>query len=390
MIQKIFIPQVNVNDQSATVVRWYVAESSFVNKGEALCLIETQKAASDIYADKSGYLRIVCPEGREVSTGMVIGYVSDSLEEVLLEENDGSLKNSQNNLASGRRATVKAQLLAKKFNIDLADVPADGVVKESDVYLFLEKKGSTRETCSSQEGTAMPAGVEQDLIGSVEPLSSIQKKVCSAVEESLRRNVGSYISVEVRVDKVLAVIKEYVSLKRKMVRLNDVIIKAAGLALKKFPLMNAFYWKGQIARYRSINIGIIMDYQGSLVAPVIKDVSEKTVEQIAVESGLLQMKALKNQFVPEDFAGGTFTVTNLSGLGVKHFMPIIYGYQSSILGVSAEHLSCVEDGPSTPRMGRVINLEMTYDHRLVNGIQAAVFLKEIKSFIETAEIEKEV
>ncbi|GEM_PF-5918261 len=371
MITEIRIPQVGTNDELVTLLEWSSKDGTWVRKGETIYLIETIKVLFEVEAPRDGYLRIDQYGPRELPTQSVVGWIVDAPEE-------RPQAHEYNEKTTQPLATKKAQQLIESLGLKLEEVPHSGILKEKDVlnYMSVAKKGAQLQ--------GLPPALDRKLIDRMEPMSSIQKQVSEKVISSFRNNVSAYLSIEVNIEKASHGLQKIVDSTKKIVRLNDLIIKGTSHAIEEFQLLNAFYWEGKIVYYRNIDINIIMSNRGNLIAPVIRDACRKTIEEIAYESTTLQMKAHRNQLTPDDLKNGTFTISNLSSFGVRDFIPVINVYQSAILGVSGERSICAIEGNQV-KQTRVVNLGLTYDHRIINGVMGANFLNNLKKFIEAFE-----
>jgi pyruvate dehydrogenase E2 component (dihydrolipoamide acetyltransferase) len=162
-----------------------------------------------------------------------------------------------------------------------------------------------------------------------------------------------------------------------------VLIKVAASALKVFPKFNASIdsEKQEIIYKKYYSVGVAVDTDRGLLVPVIRDADRKNLTEISVELGALAQKARERKIAPEDLEGGTFTVSNLGGIGGTGFSPIVYAPQVAILGVSRSSVEPVyTDGRWEPRL--MLPLSLSYDHRLIDGADAARFLRWIAQAIE--------
>ena len=162
---------------------------------------------------------------------------------------------------------------------------------------------------------------------------------------------------------------------------NYILMKMCALALKEHPMLNSYLDGNEVVLLDEINIGLAVAIEDALIVPVIKDVGDKDMFQIASEGDALVEKARKGELSVDDVTGGTFTITNLGMFGIRDFTPIINPPQCAILGVGEmkdKPCVCGEEIVIKP----VMTLSLTFDHRIVDGAQAALFLRQLKEMIE--------
>jgi pyruvate dehydrogenase E2 component (dihydrolipoamide acetyltransferase) len=162
---------------------------------------------------------------------------------------------------------------------------------------------------------------------------------------------------------------------------TDFLVKLTAGALQKHPLLNARWEKERIALSSNIHIGIAVDVDGGLLVPVIRDVSDLGVKQLADRSRDLIERARQRRLTAEEMQGGTFTITNLGAFGVDAFTPIIHTPQCAILGVGRIMRRPVVVGEQIVARDQ-ITLSLTFDHRIVDGAPAAHFLQTLSALIE--------
>jgi pyruvate dehydrogenase E2 component (dihydrolipoamide acetyltransferase) len=165
------------------------------------------------------------------------------------------------------------------------------------------------------------------------------------------------------------------------ITLNDLAIRAAALALQRFPQLNSLYLPDGIKQGERINIGIAVALEEGLVAPALLDCGEKRLPQIARESKGLIERTKAGVLKPEEFAGATFTLTNLGMLGVDSFQAIINPPQAAILALGSVKSKPVVKGGEVA-VAEMMNATLSADHRVVDGAQGAQFMKEFKALLE--------
>jgi len=162
---------------------------------------------------------------------------------------------------------------------------------------------------------------------------------------------------------------------------NDLIAKVVAVSLRKFPYMNARLAADAIELLAHVNLGMAVDTERGLLVPVIRDADQKSVHEFGAEFREMVNRARQGKSLPDDLAGGTFTITNLGGLDVDGFTPIINPPQAAILGVGRiVEKPVARDGAVVIRP--MITLSLSFDHRIVDGAPAAKFLQRVKQLVE--------
>ena len=163
---------------------------------------------------------------------------------------------------------------------------------------------------------------------------------------------------------------------------NDLIVRAAALALREFPALNASYVEGGTVRYERVNVGIAVDAGDALLVPTIRDADRSSVFAIARESRRLAEAARTRTLAPADLADGTFTVSNLGMLGVRRFHAVINAPQAAILAVGEVAPRAVVDEPARVVARTTMEVALSCDHRVVYGAEAARFLQRLRHLLE--------
>lgn len=280
--------------------------------------------------------------------------------------------------AATLRATPLAARMAEDLGIDLSDL-ATGLpgsrVRSEDVRRYAEVR---RPTFASIEPAA-----EEDV--RVEPFGGMRRRIAENVSKSaftaphvtLTLEVDMTAAADLRVRLLPEIEKVY------GVRLayNDILVKACARALEEHPRLNAALLGDEIHLYAHKNIGVAVALEEGLIVPVIRHVERKSLGTIAAESSALIARARSGKFTPDDLAGGTFSISNLGAFGIDVFDPIINPPQAAILGVGRiAEKPVVVDSALTVRT--MMNLSLSFDHRLNDGAPAARFLQRLKELLE--------
>jgi pyruvate dehydrogenase E2 component (dihydrolipoamide acetyltransferase) len=277
----------------------------------------------------------------------------------------------------GTRATPLALRMASDAGTDLDPVKGSGpggrITKSDLLAHWKREKGAAKE----RESTLFRGALQ---------LSQKRKALIRNMVKSKAEAPHFYIQMDVSTDALRGVRDQAnrdAGDKRARLTYTHLMLKACALALEKFPSVNATYRpeENDIAIYDAINVGLAVDVQDELVAPTVKDCQGKTVWQLAEEANSLIQRARMRKLQPQDYADGTFTISNLGMFGVDRFYAIITPPQSSILSVSAiAERPVVREGRM--EIGSMTTLGLSVDHRVLDGVRAAQFLAEIKRLLE--------
>ena len=218
------------------------------------------------------------------------------------------------------------------------------------------------------------------------PYSGIRKIIGERLAKSKFTAPHLYFTQKVDLEKLLELRTQINGFQEKKTSVTDYIARAVIKCLQKYPDMNASLENDKIVRYRSVNLGIAVAAPGGLIVPVIKDANHKTVVQLSTEAGILFDKARNGKLAPGEYTGGTFTVSNLGMFGIENFTAIINPPEVGILAVSATKDEAVvvpgTDGRKTIEIKPMMNITLTVDHRVIDGLLAAQFVTEVKRLLE--------
>ncbi|KAJ4842815.1 hypothetical protein Tsubulata_046639 [Turnera subulata] len=286
-------------------------------------------------------------------------------------------------------ATPVARKLAEDNNVPLSSIKGtgpDGFIVKADIedYLASGKKEAVATTPRAKDTSSALDYVDI-------PLSQIRKVTASRLLLSKQTIPHYYLTVDTCVDKLMELRGHLNSLQEasggKRISVNDLVIKAAALALRKVPRCNSSWTDNYIRQYNNVNINVAVQTENGLFVPVVREADKKGLSKIADEVKSLAQKAKENSLKPEDYEGGTFTVSNLGGpFGIKQFCAIINPPQSCILAVgSAERRVIPGSGPDQFNFASYMSVTLSCDHRVVDGAIGAEWLKAFKGYIENPE-----
>lgn len=218
------------------------------------------------------------------------------------------------------------------------------------------------------------------------PYSGIRKVIGDRMAQSKFTAPHLYFTQKVNLGKLLGMRKQINEAQEKKTSVTDYIAKATIKALQKYPDLNESLAGDKIVRYKSINLGIAVAAPGGLIVPVIKNANHMSVVELSKEAGVLFGKARDGKLKPDEYTGGTFTISNLGMFGIENFTAIINPPEVAILAVSAtkDEPVVAEDpnGNKTIEIKPMMNITLTVDHRVIDGLLAAQFVTEVKRLLE--------
>ncbi|MDI7260120.1 MAG: dihydrolipoamide acetyltransferase family protein [Thermodesulfobacteriota bacterium] len=391
MAKAIIIPRLGLTMEKATIMTWMKQEGDRVEKGEPICIIETDKINFEIEAPESGILvKIMAQEGDILPVGEVIAVVAEGGETFDLDTVIKKAKElkappeerpaeipitiSSPRLKEGRRevkASPLARRIAEEKGVSLEGIigtgPGGSITKE-DVLRTIK------------EGEERPLQISKRI-----PLKGIRRLIAERMTLSWHTAPRVTQVMEVDMTEVVRFREENQSIwESKGVRasLNDILIKVVSQALMEVPEINSSLKGDEIEVYGNVNIGIAIATDRGLIVPVLRNTHKKSLLEIAQESSGLIQRTQEGKIGPDDLKFGTFTITNLGIYGVDLFTPIINQPESAILGVGKldRKVKVVEEDKIAIRS--TMNFCLTFDHRVIDGAPAARFLGRLKEILE--------
>ena len=362
------------------VVEWHIEEGATVEQGAQLLSVETDKAVVDVESPASGVLlRIDAPADQEYPVGATLAWIGESGES--LPEQTDETAAAPVAVSDEQRVTPVARRLAERHDVDadqLTGTGPGGRVTKEDV-----KKAINEGTAAPLEKTSS-GEPEHDVIA----LEGIRR----VTAERLSRHWTNAPQVTEGIEIDMTEVRTYRTAHRDewreafgtMPSLNDVVLKAAATALAAHPALNAALVEGAIHRYREINLGVAIDVEDGLVVPVLRHADQLSLGQVASGVADLSARAKESKLTPQDFEGATFTVSNLSSLGVDWFTPVLNPPQCALLGVGRMRRAPAAVGHEVV-VRDLATFVLTFDHRALDGAPAARFLARLRRLLETPE-----
>ena len=435
MATELKMPQMGYDMEEGTVVRWLKEEGSTVVRNEPVAEIETDKAVVEFESEAEGVLlRIVASEGSIVPVGETIALVglegeeADNVPSTGSTESDDSDNAKQEELTSESErhevqepirnttqessesipttrilATPVARRIADELGIDLKQVAGSGPggrITKKDVETFDPASStSTKETnfemSSSETPEQSPAEIPEpvsettdpsvnSMPGEKEPLSRMRQQIARVTVKSKTEKPHFYVSAEIDMTKAMALrkqVNDQLSDDGVRITVNDLIVKACIESLKKYPKFNAYFQDDGIQFNNTINIAVAIAGEEGLIVPAILDCGGKTLRELSQMVKDLANRSASGTLNNQEYTGGTFAISNLGMFDVTGFLAIIHPPQSAVLAVgTVAEKPVVRDGELA--VANIMNATISADHRIVDGVEGAEFIVEVKRLLE--------
>jgi pyruvate dehydrogenase E2 component (dihydrolipoamide acetyltransferase) len=437
MAIEVLVPPLGQTVDTVTLVTWYKNEGETVAQGEPLFVIETDKATLDVEAPASGVLRQVTAQpGDVVKVLSAIALIVAPDEAVdspqppspsrpVIQDTPSPLPDRER---EGRRGgdrgqrifiSPRARRLVEEHNIPLTALQAtgpEGAIVERDVHAYLDARpipsitpvarrmaeeagldwrklsGNGPRGRITRDDVARALEAAAEVAGAVPVTTEINEVVKAIPLRSVRAVIAERMARSVTTTAHVTLTAEadataLVELRRQLIQdgvhasYNDLFLYILGRVLREHPQLNASLERDTVKLWRRIHIGLAVDTERGLLVPVVRDVDQKGLLQLAEETQFLVERARTGQCTPDELSSGTFTLTNLGMFGIDAFTPLINLPECAILGVGRIKRQPVMMGEKV--VGRqMVWLSLTFDHRLVDGGPAARFLQRVVQLVE--------
>ena len=433
MAEVIRMPRMSDTMTEGTFVEWHKKVGDAVKSGDILAEVETDKATMELENYVKGTLLYIGVEkGQSAKVDQIIAIVgkegedfqallTDEKPEVKTEEpieeaakekveepkkeepkaeesadaKTDEIKTEEPKKENKQEETVdpdsrlKASPLAKKMaeekGIDIQGVTGSGdggrIVKRDVENFVPQKKEAVKESEQKQQVVInIPQYVGEESFEEV-PVSQMRKTIAKRLSESKFTSPHFYLTISVDMDRAMEVRKSLNEIAQVKISFNDLIVKACAMSLRLHPAVNSSWLGDKIRFNKHIHIGVAVAINDGLVVPVIRFADNKSLTAISVETTDLAERARNKKLQPADWEGNTFTISNLGMMGIEEFTAILNPPDACILAVGGiNQVPVVKNGEI--KIGNVMKLTMSCDHRVVDGAVGARFLQTLKQFIE--------
>jgi pyruvate dehydrogenase E2 component (dihydrolipoamide acetyltransferase) len=422
MAEIIAMPKLGFDMAEGTLVRWAVGEGEKIEKGQVLAEIETDKATVEVESSAEGIVyRHLVKAGDIVPVGTPIAVIAapgeevkDLPGEVAMEEpkaaaaqptdqpvaavSDVETPSTAAEEEGRTKASPLARRMALEYGINLSQVQGSGPggrVVRRDIERVLQSAPAQPAPVieAPQPPVSAPVSQPSAAIPAAMPLPAMEDQRVAV--DKLRAIIGKrmvesktqiphfYLTSEVDMAALMELRKQFNSQlpEEQKLSVNDFIIKAAALALRQFPNLNASLQGNEIVRHGHRNIGVAVALENGLITIVCKDADFKSLGLISQEVKEMVGRARAGKVRPEDIEGSTFSISNLGMFEVEHFVAIINPPEAAILAVgSVKEVPVVENG--VVNAGLRMKMTLSADHRITDGAEAAKFMQTLKNYLE--------
>ncbi len=399
----ILMPALSPTMTEGKIAAWLKAPGDQVRAGDVLAEIETDKASMEFEAADDGILdRILVPAGSEgiaVNTpiatlraeGETVTAPAPAPEPVAASPAPQPAATAP---AARHAASPLARRMAEQAGLDLGPITGTGPqgrVVKADIEALMPRPAAAQVQATAMQPVALPSGPgARDLADllkmpyRLEPLSGMRKTIARRLTESKQTVPHFYLTVDIAVDALLALRTRLNQGGGIKLSVNDFVIRAAALALKKVPAANASYDDAGIVQYERADISVAVATPNGLITPIVKGAEARGLADISATMKDLAARARDGKLKPEEYQGGTFSISNLGMFGVRQFEAVINPPQGCILAVGAsERRAVVRDDALA--IATVMSCTLSVDHRVVDGAVGAQWLQAFKGLIEAPE-----
>ncbi|WP_341733137.1 dihydrolipoamide acetyltransferase family protein [Microcoleus sp. EPA2] len=425
MIREVFMPALSSTMTEGKIVSWVKSAGDKVEKGETVVVVESDKADMDVESFYEGFLAIIIvPAGEVAPVGTAIALVAETEAEIAIAQQQGAAASTpaaaatpapapvaattsspglqQNVSRQNGRSVVspRARKLAKEFKVDLNSIKgsgphgrivaedveaAAGKAKPAPVQQLVTVPAAPAPAPAAPAPVAPKPAVAQPvpavaMTGQTVPMNALQNAVVRNMDASLSVpcfRVGYTITTD-NLDKL------YKQIKSKGVTMTALLAKAVAVTLQKHPLLNACYVESAIQYRADINVSVAVAMDGGgLITPVLQNADRLDIYSLSRTWKDLVDRARTKQLKPDEYSTGTFTLSNLGMFGVDKFDAILPPGQGSILAIGASRPQVVANEEGLMGVKRQMQVNITCDHRVIYGADAASFLQDLAKLIET-------
>ena len=410
MSAEIIMPKMGDAMTEGKVVRWYKKAGEPVKKGEPVLEIETDKVNLDLEAEQDGTIgELAAGEGQTVPVGGRLATIVGAGEKVVAAEGGGapqrrvtdkkdSIKHTTGEYGEAiemkgprtdrtqraanvvampqqqgerRRSSPLARKMAREMGVNLESIQGSGPQGRI-IAKDVQKSGVAA-------GFSQPAG--GGLKATTTPLTAMRRTIAKRLAESIGPIPHFYLTADYDVTNLLSLRQQLNDIHNIKLSVNDLIVRAAALALRDHPNVNASWGDDAITQHGEIHIGIAVSTPEGLITPVVRNADQKSIPDIAATIRSLADKAKNRKLKPEEYQGSTFTISNLGAWGIEEFTAIINPPNVAILAIGAASPQPVVIDRQVVIRDRM-KCTMSCDHRVIDGAAGAEYLRTLRTYVE--------
>ena len=417
MAEYVIMPKLGLNMDKGTLVKWFKKEGDYIKEQEVIFEVETDKTIMEVEVQTSGYLRkILVTEGETVPVTLPIAIIGDKDEDINKMTNEACQKlekakvieaepKSVKRISQGiekkqkiepkrekeefKKISPRARRKAKELGIEVQLLEGSGpkgLVIEKDVISYYQKHKI--KVSSVAKKLAKEAGIEE--VESIEkkiPYTGMRKTIGDRLSMSKFSAPHVYFTTSVDMYKAKELLNKFNQETEIKISINDLIVFVVSKVLREQPNINCSLIGEEIVYQKEVNIGVVVALEEGLIVPVVRNANSKSLSTLSKEIKELIKLARERKLMPDDYRGGTFTVSNLGMYGIEQFTAIINPREAAILAIGAikKMPIVIEDGEEKVRIRPLMNMTLSVDHRLIDGTAAAHFLNQISYYLEFLE-----
>ena len=390
-IKAFTMPKWGIEMQEGVIREWHANVGDPLSKGDLLVVIETDKLANDVELEHDGKLRYrVGDEGDTLPVGALLAVFApddvpdDEVKKFVdgFEAFDASFGNSTEEqdaqpaastppaakIPSDKSISPKARELAEQLGVDLSSVEGSG------------RKGRISlqdvEQAAKAQGLSPEEDGDSDSPFEVVKLSAMRKTIANRLSEANRTIPHFYLRSKINMDALVASRRE-----NKLGTVNDYLIKACAIALKEVSDVNVHFMGDRIHRFEHADISVAVSTERGLITPIVRAAETKSISDISSEMKTLGQKAQSETLKPDEFQGGTFSISNMGMMGIYSFDAVINPPMAAILAVGATERTVLPGGEEA----RIMHVTLCCDHRAIDGALGAKWLTALRKVLEEPE-----
>ena len=421
MSVNILMPALSPTMEEGTLAKWLVKEGDRIQSGDLIAEIETDKATMEFEAVDEGIIgkllvsegsegvkvnspiAVILDDGEELKVSETVDLVVETEQtkpEVATEEVAEIQKPSMNVVQTSSTrvfATPLARRLAREKGIDLGSVSGSGphgrIVKTDILDLNVSDVDTNQESLANP---VLRTNVQQASGSSITnlyadreykeiPLNSMRKTVAARLTEAKQNIPHFYLRKEIKIDELLQVrsrMNAHLAEKNNKLSINDFIIKSCALALQSVPTANAIWAEDKILQLKPSDIAVAVSVEDGLFTPVIRDADTKSLSNISKEMKELAEKARAKKLMPNEYQGGSFSISNLGMFGIDNFDAVINPPHGAILAVGRGLKKPLVNDDDSISVANLMSLTLSVDHRVIDGALGAELLQSITKYLE--------
>ncbi len=410
------MPALSPTMETGNLAKWHVAEGDQVAAGDVIAEIETDKATMEVEAVDEGVIgKIMIAAGTSdvpVNTPIAMlleeGEDKSALDAAFtpsvtpaaappvipakagIQKESPASQNAEEEKTTEKSRRIFASPLARRIaadrGVDLSKVKGSGPngrIVKADVEAAPDVKPAPAPAAAPVLAPSDAAALYAPGSFTEEPLNSMRATIARRLTDAKRDVPHYYLSIDCKLDTLLGARKRLNErLEDVRISVNDFIIRAAALALMKVPDANAAFAGDRLLKFNSADIAMAVAIEGGLITPIIRNAQSKSLSEIAVEAKELAGRAREMKLIPEEYKGGSFTISNLGMMGIKNFTAVINPPQAAILAVGAGEKRAIVADDGSIKAATIMSVTLSCDHRVIDGALGARLLAEFKTFIE--------